>query len=61
LTSALDGGEWSASKSSQFTPREKAPVPIGEEDGWDPGLVWHYGVEKNFLPLLGIEPRPSSL
>jgi hypothetical protein len=25
LTSALDGGEWSASRASCFTPREKAP------------------------------------
>jgi hypothetical protein len=24
FTSALDGGEWSASRSSRFTPREKA-------------------------------------
>jgi hypothetical protein len=25
LTSALDGGEWSASRSGRFTPREIAP------------------------------------
>jgi hypothetical protein len=25
LTSALDGGEWSASRQGHFTPREKAP------------------------------------
>jgi hypothetical protein len=25
LTSALDGGEWSASRSDRFTPRERAP------------------------------------
>jgi len=25
LTSALDGGEWSASRPSRFTPRERAP------------------------------------
>jgi hypothetical protein len=28
LTFALDGGEWSASRSGSFTP-EKTPVPIG--------------------------------
>jgi len=28
LTSPLDGGEWSASLPSRFTPRERAPVPI---------------------------------
>jgi hypothetical protein len=33
LTSAVDGGEWSASRPSCFTPRERAPFPhwIG---GW---------------------------
>jgi hypothetical protein len=25
LISALDGGEWSASRSGRFTPRERAP------------------------------------
>jgi hypothetical protein len=25
FTSALDGGEWSASRSGRFTPRERAP------------------------------------
>jgi hypothetical protein len=25
LTSALDGGEWSASHPGRFTPRERAP------------------------------------
>jgi hypothetical protein len=29
LTSALVGGEWSASRSARFTPREIAPVPNG--------------------------------
>jgi hypothetical protein len=28
LTSALDGGEWSASRLGRFTPRERAPVTI---------------------------------
>jgi len=40
LTSALDGGEWSALRSGRFTPREKAPgthwiIPTKEyEMGW---------------------------
>jgi hypothetical protein len=29
LTLALDRGEWSASCPCHFTPRERAPVPIG--------------------------------
>jgi hypothetical protein len=38
LTSALDGGEWLASRTGRFTPRERAPGTrwIG---GWvDPGF-----------------------
>jgi hypothetical protein len=29
LTSAIVGGEWSASRSGFFTPQKKPPVPIG--------------------------------
>jgi len=29
LTSALDGGEWSASRLDHFTPRERDAIPIG--------------------------------
>jgi hypothetical protein len=35
LTSALVGGEWSASRACRLTPRERALVPIGWEAGWD--------------------------
>jgi len=34
LTSALDGGEWSASCSSCFIPRERTPALTGEGAGW---------------------------
>jgi hypothetical protein len=35
LTSALDGGDWSASRPCCFNPGESGPsVPIGEEAGW---------------------------
>jgi hypothetical protein len=35
LTSALDGGEWSASRPGRaLPPREGSPVPIGQEAGW---------------------------
>jgi hypothetical protein len=40
LTSALDGGDWSASRSDRFTPGEKAPVHIGHKAGWAPEPVW---------------------
>jgi tRNA G26 N,N-dimethylase Trm1 len=33
LTSALDGGELSASRPGHFTPRERPLVPIGQEAG----------------------------
>jgi hypothetical protein len=40
LTSALDGGEWSASRAGSFILEERAPVPIGYEAGWFPEPIW---------------------
>jgi hypothetical protein len=40
LTSALVGGEWSASRPGRFTPGKKTPVPIVYEVGWTPEPVW---------------------
>jgi hypothetical protein len=35
LTSALDGGEWSASRRGRaLPPGKEPPVPIGQEAGW---------------------------
>jgi len=39
LTSALDGGGWSASRPGRFT-SGKDPVPILKEAGWAPGPGW---------------------
>jgi hypothetical protein len=39
LTSALDGGGWSAPRSGSFTPGNDS-VPIAQEAGWAPGPVW---------------------
>jgi hypothetical protein len=36
LTSALDGGKWSASRLCRFTPGEKAPGIHWKEAGWAP-------------------------
>jgi hypothetical protein len=36
LTSALDGGEWSASRPGRFTPRERAPRTHWIGDWVDP-------------------------
>jgi hypothetical protein len=58
LTSALAGGEWSASLPGRFTPRERAPDTqwIG---GWVGPRVGQDDVEKKkFLTLPGLELRP---
>jgi hypothetical protein len=40
-TSALDGGEWSASRPGRVLPPGKwPPVPIVQEAGWAPEPVW---------------------
>jgi hypothetical protein len=56
LTSALDEGEWSASRPGHFTPRERAPVPIGERLGGPQSRSGRGGEEKNSQPPSGIEP-----
>jgi hypothetical protein len=40
LTSALAGGEWSASRPDRFTPGKEPSVPIGQETGLVPETVW---------------------
>jgi hypothetical protein len=40
LTSALVGGEWSASRPGRFIPEKEPRAPIGKEAGWTPELVW---------------------
>jgi hypothetical protein len=56
LTSALDGGEWSASRPGRALP----PVPIVQEAGWVSEPVSTQRLEENPLPLSGMEPRSSS-
>jgi hypothetical protein len=58
LTSALAGGEWSASRPGRFTPRERAPSThwIG---GWvDPRAGLNDVEKKKFLTLPGLELWP---
>jgi hypothetical protein len=39
--SALDGGEWSASRPGRaLAPGKGPPLPIGQVAECDPGLVW---------------------
>jgi hypothetical protein len=58
LTSALDGGEWSASCTGRALPRGKdPPVPIVEEAGWALEPVWTQRLQEKSFPLSRIEPR----
>jgi hypothetical protein len=46
-TSALDRGEWSASRSGRALPPGKGPpVPIVQEAGWAPEPVWTQMLEE---------------
>jgi hypothetical protein len=57
-TSTLDVGEWSASRPGRsLTPGKGLPVLIVQEAGWAPEPLWIQRLEKNPLPLPGIEPR----
>jgi hypothetical protein len=56
LTTALDGGEWSASG-----PAALPPVPIGQEAGCTPKPVWMLWRREKNLAQPGIEPRSFSL
>jgi hypothetical protein len=51
-TSALDGGEWSASRPGRAVPPGKGPpVPIVQEAGWALEPVWTKRIEeKSFAP-----------
>jgi hypothetical protein len=47
-TSALDGGEWSASRPGRTLPLERGPpVPIVQEAEWAPEPVWTQKLEEN--------------
>jgi hypothetical protein len=60
-TSALDRGEWSASRpGSALPPAKGPPVPIVQEAGWAPEPVWTQRLEEKILfPCRGSNPdRP---
>jgi hypothetical protein len=60
-TSALDGGEWSASRPGRtLTPGKGPPVPIVQEAGWASEPVWTQRLEEKILcPRRGSNPdRP---
>jgi hypothetical protein len=53
-TSALDWGEWSASRPGRaLPPGKEPPVPIGEEAGWAPEPIWTQRIKEKFLAPAG--------
>jgi hypothetical protein len=57
--SALHGGEWLASHSNCFIPKERTLVLIEGEAGWAAELVWSVCGEEKNLALPETEPRLS--
>jgi hypothetical protein len=56
LTSASDGGEWSASRSGRALP----PVPIAQEAEWASQPAWTHDSGKILCPCRGSNPdRPA--
>jgi hypothetical protein len=54
MTSALDGGEWSALRPGRALPPGKGPpVPIGQEAGWAPEPVWTQRLEEKSFTSTG--------
>jgi hypothetical protein len=54
LTSALEGGEWSASRPGRALPPDKEPpVPIVQEAGWAPEPVWTQRLEEKSSASVG--------
>jgi hypothetical protein len=54
LTSALDGGEWSAWRPGRALPLRKGPpLPIVQEAGWAPEPVWTQGLEEKSSAPVG--------
>jgi hypothetical protein len=51
-TSAIDGGEWSASLPGRaLGPGKGPPVPIVQEAGWAPEPVWTERIEEKSVCL----------
>jgi hypothetical protein len=51
-TSALDGGQWSASRPGRaLAPGKGPPVAIVQEAGWAPEPVWSQGLEEKSFRL----------
>jgi hypothetical protein len=54
LTSALEGGEWSASRPGRaLPPGKEPPVPIVQEAGWAAEPFWMKGLEEKSSVSVG--------
>jgi hypothetical protein len=54
LTSALEGGEWSASRPGRaLPPGKEPPVPTVQEVGWAPEPVWTQRLEEKCSSSVG--------
>jgi hypothetical protein len=54
LTSALEGGEWSASRPGRaLPPGKEPPVPTVQEAGWAPEPVWTQRLEEESSASVG--------
>jgi len=58
MTAALEEGEWSASRPAVLYPG-KEPVPILQEAGWAPGLVWTGGKSRTHRDSIPDHPAHS--
>jgi hypothetical protein len=59
LTSALVGGQWSASRPGHTTPEKRTPVPIGYEIEWTLEPVWTTWRRENSWPHRDSNSEPS--
>ena len=57
LTTELDGGGWSTSRTAPLYPLERNLVPVKWEVEWTQSWSARFGAEINVLPLPGFEPR----
>jgi hypothetical protein len=61
MTSVLDGGEWSASRPSCFTPGKDTPYPLDRKLGGPQSWYGHCGLKKISSPFQESNPdRPAS-
>ena len=61
MTAALEGDEWSAARPRPRFTHGKDPVPILQEAGWAPGLVWTEGESRPHWDSIPDCPAHSSV